>query len=55
MLLITAIFYKLLTRRYIFKLTMHEHEGVSENNDSDDRNFSFGGLAELSFVKRFQL
>ena len=34
---------------------MHEHEGVSENNDSDDRNFSFVGLAELSFVKRSQL
>ena len=54
MLLITPTFYKLLTRRYIFKLTKHEHEGVSESNDSDDRNFSFG-LAELSFVKRSQL
>ena len=41
MLLIRAMFYKLLTRRYIFKLTMYEHEGVSENNDSDDRNFFF--------------
>ena len=55
MLLITPTFYKLLTRRYIFKLTKHEHEGVSESNDSDDRNFSFAGLAELSFVKRSQL
>ena len=55
MLLITPTFYKLLTRRYIFKLTKHEHEGVSESNDSDDRNFSFAGLAGLSFVKRSQL
>ena len=55
MLLITPTFYKLLTRRYIFKLTKHEHEAVSESNDSDDRNFSFVGLAELSFVKRSQL
>ena len=55
MLLITATFYKLLTRRYIFKLTRYEYEGVSESNDSHDRNFSFVGLAELSLFKRSQL
>ena len=55
MLHIKAIFYKLLTRRYIFKHTKYEHERYSENIDSDDRNFCFIGLAELSLYKCSQL
>ena len=46
---------KLLTRRYIFKLTKYEREVVSRSIDSDDRNFRFVGLAELSLLKRSQL
>ena len=45
MLLIKAIFYKLLTRKYIFKHTKFEHKGVSESIDSDDRNSPSVGLA----------
>ena len=55
MLFIKVIFYKLPTRRYIFKLTKYDHEDVSESIDSDDRNFSFVGLAELSVLKCSQL
>ena len=44
-----------LTKRYIFQLTKYEHEGVNENIDSDDKNFSFIGLAELLFLKRSQI
>ena len=29
-----------------FQLTNYEHKGVSENIDSDDRNFSSAGLVE---------
>ena len=51
MLLIKVIFYKLPTRRYIFKLTKYDHKEVSESIDSDDKIFSFVGLAELSLLK----
>ena len=51
MMLIKAIFYKLLTRRDIFQLAKYKYEGVSESIDSDDRNFSFIVLAELLFYK----
>ena len=47
MLLIKAtLFNKLLTRRCIFQLTKSERKDVSENIDSDDKNFSSVGLAE---------
>ena len=46
MLLIKAIFfYKLLSRKYIFRLTKCEDKGVSERINSEDRNFSSLGLA----------
>ena len=32
-------FFKSLTKRYIFQLTKCERKGVSENIDSDNRNF----------------
>ena len=46
MLLIRQFFYKLHIRRYIFQLKKYEHKGVTENIDSDDRNFSSIGLEE---------
>ena len=46
MLLIKAnFFYKLLSRKYIFRLTKCEDKGVSERINSEDRNVSSLGLA----------
>ena len=52
--IIPMLLIKLLTRWYIFQLTKYELESVSESIDSDDRNFSFTGLAELFFLTRSQ-
>ena len=35
-----GVFLKVLTKRHIFQFTKYEHNGITENISSDDRNFS---------------
>ena len=55
MLLIKTIFLQVTHQKNIFQPTKYEHEGLKENIDSGDSNFSLVGLVQLLFLKRSQL